>query len=153
MKFNQTEYIKEYQKKNYKMYQFRVKKENKKLIKFLDTINNRNEYIINLLENKLKPKKSIYTIKQIKDIIMPILSKYSINEVYLFGSYARGDADENSDIDIFCESGTIKSYISLGKLEDELMDKLNKKVDVIFNNALLDIEFEKEMKKDLIKLC
>lgn len=153
MKFNQTEYIKEYQKKNYKMYQFRVKKENKKLIKFLDTINNRNEYIINLLENKLKPKKSIYTIKQIKDIIMPILSKYSINEVYLFGSYARGDADENSDIDIFCEAGTIKSYISLGKLEDELMDKLNKKVDVIFNNALLDIEFEKEMKKDLIKLC
>ena len=153
MKFNQTEYIKEYQKKNYKMYQFRVKKENKKLINFLDTLNNRNEYIINLLENKLKPKKSIYTIKQIKDIIIPVLSKYSIKEVYLFGSYARGDADEKSDIDIFCESGTIKSYISLGKLEDELTDKLNKKVDVILNNALLDIEFEKEMKKDLIKLC
>ena len=43
----------------------------------------------------------VYTIKEIKNIIKPIFNKYGINDIYLFGSYARGEAKASSDIDIY----------------------------------------------------
>ena len=38
----------------------------------------------------------IFTLKDIAVLIRPIAKKYKIKEVYLFGSYARGEADENT---------------------------------------------------------
>ena len=118
MSFNQNEYISNFNKNNYKMYQFRVKKSDDNIIKYLDNIENRNGYIVSLINNDLN--KSIYTIKEIKTIIKPILNKYGINEIYLFGSYARGEAKESSDIDIYCNKGNVKTFIDQGLLEDEL---------------------------------
>ena len=51
MPFNQTEYISNFNKNNYKMYQFRVKKTNKNIINYLDNIKNRNSYIVSLIPN------------------------------------------------------------------------------------------------------
>ena len=45
----------------------------------------------------------VYTIDQIKDKIYPVAEKYDLSKVYLFGSYARGEADEKSDVDIALE--------------------------------------------------
>ncbi len=98
-------------------------------------------------------QKEIYTIKQIKDIIKPILNKHNINEIYLFGSYSRGEATKDSDIDIFCEKGDIRTLIDQGKLEDELELKLKKEVDLIFTSSNMDDFFKQEIEKDLIKLC
>lgn len=42
----------------------------------------------------------VYTFEEIKEKISPIAKKYKIPTVYLFGSYARNEADEESDIDI-----------------------------------------------------
>lgn len=42
----------------------------------------------------------VYTIEQIQEKINPLAEKYNLSAVYLFGSYARGEADENSDIDL-----------------------------------------------------
>ena len=39
-------------------------------------------------------------IDEIREKVTPIAKKYDIKEVYLFGSYARGEADENSDVDL-----------------------------------------------------
>lgn len=50
----------------------------------------------------------IYTIEELKAIIIPIAKKYGIQKVYLFGSMARGDGDENSDIDLRIEKGELK---------------------------------------------
>ena len=116
--FNQTEYISNFNKNNYKMYQFRVKKSDVNIINHLDNIENRNGYIVSLINTDIN--NSIYTIKEIKNIIKPILNKYGINDIYLFGSYARGDAKETSDIDIYCNKGNIKTFIDQGLLEDEL---------------------------------
>ena len=49
-----------------------------------------------------------YTIDEIKNIVTPIAEKYQIAQVYLFGSFARGDFDEQSDIDIRIEKGNLK---------------------------------------------
>lgn len=47
----------------------------------------------------------VYTIDEIKAKIKPIAEKYDLKTVYLFGSYARGEADEQSDVDIAFEEG------------------------------------------------
>lgn len=151
MSFNQNEYISNFNKNNYKMYQFRVKKSDDNIIKYLDNIENRNAYIVSLINTDLN--KSIYTIKEIKTIIKPILNKYGINEIYLFGSYARGEAKESSDIDIYCNKGNIKTFIDQGLLEDELEKALNKKVDIVFDSSYIDDYFKMKIMEDMIKLC
>ena len=84
---------------------------------------------------------------------MPILLKHNIREVYLFGSYARGEACNDSDIDIFCEKGDVDSLIKHSSLINELQESLGKKVDVVFISATMDEFFEEQIRKDLIKLC
>lgn len=151
MSFNQNEYISNFNKNNYKMYQFRVKKSDANIIKYLDSIENRNGYIVSLINTDLN--KPIYTIKEIKTIIKPILNKYGITEIYLFGSYARGEAKESSDIDIYCNKGNVKTFIDQGLLEDELEKALNKKVDIVFDSSYIDDYFKMQIMEDMIKLC
>ena len=151
MSFNQVEYISKFNKNNYKMYQFRVKKNDKELIDYLDKKENRNNYILSLINEDINKK--VYTLKEIKRIIKPILNKYGISDIYLFGSYARGEAKSNSDIDIYCDKGNIKTLIDQGELEEELENALNKEVDIIFTTSILDEYFKEQIKEDMIKLC
>ena len=84
MASNQIEYISNYNKQNYKMYQFRVKKSDTALIDKLGNVKNRNAYLTSLVLNDIKP--GILTIKEIKDRIRPVVEKHNIEDVYLFGS-------------------------------------------------------------------
>lgn len=152
MSFNQKEYIADYNKNYYKMYQFRVRKDNKKVIEFLDGLKSKNGYIIEMIENDINPS-SVLTIKEIKEKIMPILYKHKIFEIYLFGSYSRGEANKNSDVDIYCEPGDVLTLYNQIDLEEELETALGKKVDLIFTEAKLDDYFEAQLRKDMIKLC
>ena len=45
----------------------------------------------------------ILSIDEIRDKIRPICEKYKIEKVWLFGSYARGEAREDSDVDVHME--------------------------------------------------
>ncbi|MCM1259891.1 MAG: nucleotidyltransferase domain-containing protein [Prevotella sp.] len=109
MEFNQTEYISNFNKDNYKMYQFRVKKSDVNIINYLDDIENRNSYIISLISENMN--RIVSVIKEIKAIIKPILHKYGITNINLFGSYARGEVNALSDIDIYCDKGNTKTLI------------------------------------------
>lgn len=149
MPFNQIEYISKYNKENYKMYQFRVKQSNASIINRLDSIQNRNKYIVELINDNI----NVLSIKEIKERIKPILNKYGINNIYLFGSYARGEAKSTSDVDIYCDKGNIKTFIDQGNLEDELKQALNKEVDIVFDTSYMDEFFKEEIMGDMIKLC
>ena len=46
----------------------------------------------------------IYTLAEIKSRVLPIIQKYNIPAMYLFGSYARGDATEESDLDFLVDT-------------------------------------------------
>ena len=150
MSFNQQEYIDRYNKNTYKMIPFRVRKDDIKIINKLNSVDSINNYIYSLIDNDVN--KSILTIKQIKERILPILNKHNINEVYLFGSYARGEANNKSDIDIYCESGDIKTFIDQGFLEDELKESLNKDIDIIFIGSTMDDFFKEQLEKDKIRI-
>lgn len=151
MAFNQKTYINNYNKNTYKMYPFRVRKDDSIIINKLDTVNNINKYIRTLIDNDVNP--CVLTIKQIKERILPVLARHNIREVYLFGSYARGEAKNNSDVDIYCESGDIKTFIQQGFLEDELKEALGKDIDLIFIGTELNDFFKEQLEGDKIRLC
>lgn len=149
--FDQKTYVNNYNKNTYKMYPFRVRKDDVDIINKLAEIPNINGYIHSLIKHDISP--SVLTLKQIKERMIPILNKHSIYEIYLFGSYARGEAKEASDIDIYCESGDIKTFLDQEFLEDELEEALGKKVDLIFIGTQLNDYFLEQLERDKIKLC
>ena len=151
MPFDQKQYINSFNKETYRMIPLRIRKDNDIVIRKLNNTRNKNKYILSLIEKDINP--SVLTIKQIKQRIIPVLDKHNIKEVYLFGSYSRGEANNNSDVDIYCEKGDIKSLFDQSHLIEELEKALNKKVDIVFIGSQMDEYFEKQLKEDLIKLC
>ena len=103
----------------------------------------------------------IYTIECIKNIIEPIAKKYQLPAVYLFGSYARGTATEESDIDLLVDTtGTpLTSLLALGALYCDLEDALKKTIDLITISSLeqraqmpSDLDFRKAVMEERVKL-
>ena len=151
MSFEQKAYINDFNKKTYKSFIFRVRKDNEMILGKLDSEKNLNGYIRSLIEKDINP--DTLTIKEIKKRILPILSSHNIHEVYLFGSYARGEAKSTSDVDIYCERGDVKTFIQQGFLEDELTQALGKDVDLIFIGTKFNDYFKEQLETDKIRLC
>ena len=78
---------------------------------------------------KYSEDKGILSTKEIFEICSNVLKKYNVSYAYLFGSYAKGIANEKSDIDILI-SDEVKGLEFIG-LAEELCSKLHKKVDLI----------------------
>ncbi len=74
---------------------------------------------------------NIKDIAEIQKIIQPILWKYPIKSASIFGSYARQEADTESDIDILMEFSSTISLLQFVNIQLELEDLLGKKVDLV----------------------
>ena len=72
----------------------------------------------------------VYTIKEIKEMIYDILKKYGIEKAYIFGSYARGEANKQSDVDIMIKKGNLKTLLQLSALAYEIEQILKKQIDI-----------------------
>lgn len=70
-------------------------------------------------------------ITQIKKLTEPIFKEYGVEKAYVFGSYARGDYNENSDIDIIIVAKNIRSLLIIGAILEALKQVLEKEVDLI----------------------
>jgi predicted nucleotidyltransferase len=78
-----------------------------------------------------------------------VFSKYSpedIEYVYLFGSYAKGKAEDKSDVDLLL-SGAITG-LDFFVLQDELRQALHKKVDLI---KLIDLKDNTSFLNEILK--
>ena len=73
--------------------------------------------------------KKIFTFEEIKKIMKPIAEKYQVEKIYLFGSYARGEADENSDLDFLVYGGENFKLTLILTLAENLREIFNKKID------------------------
>ena len=90
------------------------------------------------------------SIPRIRECIAPICKKYPIRKAYLFGSYARGNATEKSDVDLRIE-GDIKSFFMLGGIYSELSDALGTELDLL--SRLPESEaFKENLKQDEVLL-
>jgi len=68
--------------------------------------------------------------------ILALANKYGASEVRVFGSVAKGTADEHSDIDFLVDLAPGRSLMDLGGLLYELQHLLGRDVDVITSAGL-----------------
>ncbi|MBD5803488.1 Nucleotidyltransferase domain protein [Azoarcus sp. Aa7] len=62
--------------------------------------------------------------------------RYGIRSIKVFGSMARDDADDDSDVDLLVETGPETSGFALGALLMDAQDLLHRRVDIVTQNAL-----------------
>ena len=87
----------------------------------------------------------VYTIEEIKKMINDIFRKYGIEKAYIFGSYARGEANKESDIDIMIKKGNLKTLLQLSALAYEIEQILKKQIDIVIEETYTeDINYDSE---------
>ena len=88
-----------------------------------------------------------YTIDDIRRIIKPLAEKYGVAQIYLFGSYARGDANESSDIDLLVYKGNIKGLFALCGFYTDLETVFSVKIDLLTSGSLSE-DFRDRIKEE-----
>ena len=88
----------------------------------------------------------MFSIDEIKKRIEPICKRYGVKKVFLYGSYARGEASDSSNINMRIEKGSLEG-IDFFRFADELEDILGKPTDVITTESL-SYEFLNMIKPD-----
>ena len=75
-------------------------------------------------------------LERLREKIAPILRRLGVRRASVFGSLARGEGDEESDVDLLVELEPGRSLLDLAELKVELEEVLGRKVDVITYDSL-----------------
>ena len=90
------------------------------------------------------------TLSEIKRILIShrrkIEQKYGVKEIGIFGSYARGDTTETSDVDILVEFRKPVGLLKIMNLQNYLSDILGIKVDIVVKESIRE-----ELKDNILK--
>ena len=78
----------------------------------------------------------VYTVEQIAQRILPVAQKYGLKAVYLFGSYARGEATQKSDLDFRIDKGQLRSLFQLSGMQLALENGFQKDLDLLTTQML-----------------
>lgn len=77
-------------------------------------------------------------LRERREQILALVQKHGARNVRIFGSVARGEAGEDSDIDFLVEMEPERSLLDLGGLWVELNELLGGRVDVVTEKGLRD---------------
>lgn len=96
----------------------------------------------------------VLSFDDIRKIVKPLAEKYSISEIYVFGSYARNEATVTSDIDFLVLGGKNFKLTSIFAFAEELRTIINKKIDVFeISEINKDSAFYHTIMKEKVKLA
>ena len=92
----------------------------------------------------------VYTIEQLKARVAPVAEKHKLRAVWVFGSYARGEATEDSDVDflIDCAGSGIRGLFELSAVYNDLSEAVGKTIDLVETDGL-EQKSTKEMSPEL----
>ena len=98
----------------------------------------------------------VYTLEELRVIIAPIAERYKLKAVYVFGSYARGDVCEASDVDLLVDAtGSGLRGFAYGGLYTDLEEALGKPIDMVTVSSLeqpachpSDIQFRETIQRE-----
>lgn len=97
----------------------------------LDSKENKQGYIKELIRNDMRGRNGILSAEMISCLIIPAAKKYEIEKVFLFGSYARGEAAASSDVDLLIEGGNYHGIFEYMDVKEAFETSLGKAVDLI----------------------
>lgn len=86
---------------------------------------------------------------EVQNIIVTYLKNFNPEFVGIFGSYARNQNKESSDIDILVSFKKSYSLLKLINMENELSDKLGIKVDLVTMGSLKNEIIKNNIMNDL----
>ena len=89
------------------------------------------------------------TIPEIQAAVTKVGKKYGIKSAYLFGSYAKNTANEESDVDLIVDKGNIHTYRDFFHFCEELKNELGTDVDLLTDRSI-DHRFFNIIKNDRI---
>ena len=89
----------------------------------------------------------IYTLDEIKSIAAPIARQYGVAAMYLFGSYARGEATPKSDLDFRIDKGQLRSLFQLAGMQLALENGFQKDLDLL-TTQMLTPQFLSDMRPE-----
>lgn len=92
-----------------------------------------------------------YSIEELRRIISPIAQQHGVESVSLFGSYSRGTASADSDVDLKIEKGQLRSLFQLCGFRLAVEDALKLPVDLVTSESS-DQGFLDMIKKDEVLL-
>jgi predicted nucleotidyltransferase len=75
-------------------------------------------------------------LEQHREAILRIAAKYGAHNVRVFGSTARGEASDGSDVDILVDLADDRSLLDQVGLQQELEEVLGRKVDVVVEGGI-----------------
>lgn len=87
----------------------------------------------------------MYTIEEIKQKIIPVAKAHNLKAVYLIGSYARGEATADRDIDLLFdgEGSDITSLVKASSMYADIRELFNVPVDLVSITALQNPRMQK----------
>ncbi len=98
--------------------------------------------------------KIVLPLSDIERIVKPLANKYHISEVYIFGSYARNEATDSSDIDFLVLGGINFKPTSVFAFAEELRMRIDKEIDVFeINEINKDSSFYENIMKERVKVA
>lgn len=71
-----------------------------------------------MAETSVNHTSTVYTLNQLREIIVPLVHHYGMKWARVFGSYARGEATEESDLDIVVDLGDAQIMSLFGLMND-----------------------------------
>ena len=86
-----------------------------------------------------------------RDAILAIARRYGASNIRIFGSVARGDATESSDLDLVVRFEPDRSLFDHGGLLMDLQDLLGVKVDVISESGMRE-RFRNHVMREAVPL-
>lgn len=93
------------------------------------------------------------TIDHIAEVLKSVMASYDVRAVYLFGSFARGEAGPQSDIDVRLECGPGINYADLLDIQESLEKRLGRSVEIVTNPPeFMRPAFRKRVQRDEVLL-
>ena len=93
------------------------------------------------------------TIDHIAKVLESVVASYDVRAVYLFGSFARGEAGPQSDIDVRLECGPGIDYADLLDIQESLEERLARPVEIVTNPLeFMRPAFRKRVQRDEVLL-
>lgn len=95
-------------------------------------------------------RQHVYTLDEIREIAVPIAKRHQLRQLSLFGSYARGEATTQSDLDFRADVPDGFGMFQMSALQDDLENAFHKQIDVV-TPGMLDDSLSTDLARNMLE--